>query len=273
MGIDVVNGREFDVLDDRASRGVAVVNESLAQRYFPDEDPIGKVIEGLPPHVALGGFLVENFEIVGVVEDVKYFGLAEPSEPSLYLPVAQAPFRRMSFTLRTSTDPVSLMASVRQVVRSADPTVPVSQVATLESILSTSVANQRFSMLLLVLFAGVALVLAAIGVYGVVSYGVSQRTSELGIRIAVGAEPKDILRLVLMDGARLSLAGVGMGLIGAFFLSRVVASQLYGVSATDPLTYGGVAAILTVVALTAAYLPARRTSRMDPVLALHGEAG
>ena len=273
MGIGLVSGREFDALDDRGSRGVAVVNESLAQRYFPNEDPIGKVIEGLPPHVALGGFLADNFEIVGVVEDVKYFGLAEPSEPSLYLPVAQAPFRRMSFTLRTNADPESLMASVQQVVRTADPTVPVSQVSTLEAILSKSVAKERFSMLLLVLFAGVALVLAAIGVYGVVSYGVSQRTCELGIRIAVGAEPGDILRLVLIDGVRLSLAGVGLGLVGAFFLSRVISSQLYGVSATDPLTYAGVAIILTLVAVTAAYLPARRTSRMDPVLALQGEAG
>ena len=273
MGIDVVSGREFDVLDDRASRGVAVVNESLALRYFPDEDPIGRVIDGLPPHVALGGFLAESFEIVGVVQDVKYFGLAAPSEPSLYLPVAQAPFRRMSFTLRTSTDPESLMASVRQVVRSADPMVPVSRISTLEGILSTSVARERFSMLLLVLFAGVALVLSAIGVYGVVSYGVSQRTSELGIRIAVGAEPEDIVRLVLIHGVRLSLAGVGLGLVAAFLLSRVMASQLYGVSATDPVTYAGVAVVLTLVALTAAYLPARRTSKMDPVLALQGEVG
>ena len=268
MGIEVVSGREFDVLDDNASRGVAVVNESLARRYFANEDPIGKVIDGLPPHVALGGFLVESFEIVGVVQDVKYFGLATPSEPSLYLPVAQAPFRRMSFTLRTSADPESLMASVRQVVRAADPTVPVSQVSTLSSILATSVARERFSMSLLVLFAGVALVLAAIGVYGVISYGVSQRRGELGIRIALGAEPEDILRLVLMDGARLSLAGVGLGLVAASLLSRVIASQLYLVSPTDPATYVGVGVILTLVALTAAYLPARRTSKMDPVVAL-----
>lgn len=268
MGIEVVSGREFDVLDDNASRGVAVVNESLARRYFANEDPIGKVIDGLPPHVALGGFLVESFEIVGVVQDVKYFGLATPSEPSLYLPVAQAPFRRMSFTLRTSADPESLMASVRQVVRAADPTVPVSQVSTLSSILATSVARERFSMSLLVLFAGVALVLAAIGVYGVISYGVSQRRGELGIRIALGAEPEDILRLVLIDGARLSLAGVALGLVAASLLSRVIASQLYLVSPTDPATYASVGVILTLVALTAAYLPARRTSKMDPVVAL-----
>ena len=272
MGIGLTSGREFDLLDDRASKGVAVVNESLVARYFPGEDPIGKVIEGLPPHVALGGFLAENFEIVGVVQDVKYFGLAQPSEASLYLPVAQAPFRRMSFTVRTDAEPESLMAAVRREFQLVDPAVPVSQVSTMERILSTSVARERFSMMLLVLFAGVALVLATVGIYGVISYGVSQRTSELGIRIALGAEPDDVLRLVLAEGTRLTLAGVGLGLVGAVLLSRVIASQLYGVSATDPVTYAAVAAILTLVALTAAYIPARRTANMDPVLALQGDA-
>ncbi len=178
----------------------------------------------------------------------------------------------MSFTLRTAAEPETLMATVREVVREADPAVPVSQVSTMDRILSASVARERFSMMLLVLFGGVALVLAAIGVYGVISYGVSQRTNELGIRLALGAEPEDILRLVLAEGARLSLAGVGLGLMGSLLLSRVMASQLYGVSATDPLTYVGVAATLMLVALAAAYLPARRTARMDPVLALQGDA-
>jgi putative ABC transport system permease protein len=273
MGIGIERGREFDLLDDRGSRGVAVVNQTLADRYFPNEDPIGKVIEGLPPHVALGGFLRDDFEIVGVAEDVKYFGLADPSEPSLYLPVAQAPFRRMSFVLRTNTPPESLMADARREIQALDPTVPVSRVSTLERILASSVARQRFSMLLLLIFASVALVLAAVGIYGVISYGVSQRTAELGIRIAMGAEPGDVLRLVLLQGARLTLAGVGLGLAGAALLSRVMASQLYGVSATDPMTFAAVAVVLTVVALTAAYIPARRTARMDPVLALHGDAG
>lgn len=272
MGIDVVSGREFDVLDDRSSRGVAVVNETLAARYFGGENPIGRVIEGLPPHVALGGFLADDFEIVGVVQDVKYFGLAKPSEPSLYLPVAQAPFRRMSFALRTNSDPESLMAAARSEIQALDPTVPVSQVATLERILSASVARERFSMLLLVLFAGAALVLAAVGIYGVVSYGVSQRTAELGIRIAIGAKPDDVMRLVLAEGARLILAGVGIGLVGAALLSRVMASQLYGVSSTDPITFAGVAVVLTLVALTAAYIPARRAANLDPVLALQRNA-
>ncbi|MHC4794933.1 MAG: FtsX-like permease family protein, partial [Planctomycetota bacterium] len=197
MGIDIAAGREFERLDDRQSRGVAVVNAALVARYFPNEDPIGKVIGGLPPHVALGGFFAETFEIVGIVEDVKYFGLDQRSEPSLYLPVAQAPFRRMSYVLRTTSDPESLIASARGTVQSLDPAVPVSQISTMERIVSTSVARERFSTMLLVLFAVVAMTLAAIGVYGVVSYGVSQRRAELGIRIAMGAEPGDVQKLVL----------------------------------------------------------------------------
>lgn len=271
MGIEVVSGREFDRLDDREAKGVALVDGVLAARYFPDEDPIGKVVDGLPPHVALGGFFTESFEIVGVVQDVKYFGLAQPSEPSLYLPVAQAPFRRMTFTLRTTADPESLMVAARREIQALDPTVPVSQVATMERILSASVARERFSMMLLVIFAGLALVLAAVGVYGVISYGVSQRTAELGIRIAMGAEPADVMKLVLGQGMRLALGGVGLGLVGAGVLSRVMASQLYGVSATDPVTYASVAVALTLVALLAAFIPARRSSRLDPVLALQAD--
>lgn len=273
MGIEVRRGREFDVLDHRDAKGVAIVNETLAERYFPGEDPIGKVISGLPPHVALGGFFAESFEIVGVAQDVKYFGLAEPSEPSLYLPVAQAPFRRMSYIVRTRTDPEALIASVRREIRSVDPTVPISQVSTMERIVSASVARERFSMMLLVLFAGVAMLLAAIGVYGVISYGVSQRTAELGIRMAMGAEPADVQRLVMADGARMTVAGVAIGLIGAGVFSRVMESQLYEVSSTDPLTFAAVAIGLTFVALTAAYIPARRTARMNPVAALQGESG
>jgi putative ABC transport system permease protein len=272
LGIDVVSGRGFDPLDDRTSKGVAVVNQTLVDRYFPGENPLGEVIGGLPPHVALGGFFSETFEIVGVVQDVTYFGLAEPPEPSLYLPVAQAPFRRMSFTVRSTGDPEMLVSEVRSVVRRADPTVPISQVSTLERILSTSVARERFTMTLLVLFGGVALVLASVGVYGVISYGISQRTAELGVRLAMGAEPADVLKLVLTQGARLSVAGVALGLVGAALLSRVMASQLYGVGATDPATYIGVAIVLLLVALIAAYIPARRTARLDPLLALQGDA-
>ncbi|MCH8812282.1 MAG: ABC transporter permease, partial [Gemmatimonadetes bacterium] len=271
MGIDLIEGREFDIQDDRTSGGVVVVNETLVRRYFPDEDPIGRTIDGLPPHIALGGFLASEFEIVGIAEDVRYFGLAEAAQPSLYFPVAQAPFRRMNFTIRTAGVPESLIAAIRGEIVSMDSTVPIARVRTMDRILSDSVASDRFSMLLLTLFAVIALVLASVGIYGVTSYSISQRTAEMGIRMAVGANPGDVLKLVMVNGAKLAFAGVVLGLLGAAALSRILASQLYGVGATDPLTFAGVAGVLTLVALTATYVPALRAARIDPVLAIQGE--
>jgi putative ABC transport system permease protein len=271
MGIDITEGREFDIQDDRESRGVAVVNETLARQYFPDEDPIGRTIVGLPPHLALGGFLVEGFEIVGITEDVKYFGLAEEAQPSLYFPVAQAPFRRMNFTIRTAGAPESLIEPIRREIVSLDPTVPISRIETMERLLSSSVARERFSMLLLTLFAVVALLLAAVGIYGVTSYSVSQRTVEVGIRLAVGADRGDVLKLVMVHGAKLALGGVVLGLLGAATLSRIMASQLYGVEAIDPGTFALVAVVLSSVAMVATYIPAHRAARIDPVTALQAE--
>ena len=271
MGIDLIEGREFDIQDDRESRGVVVVNEALARRYFRDEDPIGRTIDGLPPHLALGGFLVDRFEIVGLAEDVSYFGLAETPQPSLYLPVAQAPFRRMSFTIRTAAEPEGVIDAVRREIVSMDPTVPIARVQTMERVLSTSVERERFSMLLLTLFAVIALLLASVGIYGVTSYSISQRTAEMGIRMAVGANPGDVVRLVMANGAKLAFWGVVVGLIGAAALSRIMASQLYTIGATDPLTFAGVALVLAVVALVATYVPALRAARIDPVLAIQYE--
>ncbi len=271
MGIDVVEGREFDIQDDRTSRGVVVINEALARRYFPDEDPIGRTIDGLPPHIALGGFLVNEFEIVGIVEDVKYFGLAEAALPSLYMPIAQAPFRRMNFTIRTAGVPEGMIEAIRNEIVTIDPTVPIARVQTMERILSDSVARDRFSMWLLTLFAIIALVLASVGIYGVTSYSISQRTAEMGIRMAVGANAKDVVWLVMVNGAKLALAGVGLGLFGAAALSRIMESQLYTVGATDPVTFVGVALVLALVALTATYIPALRAARIDPVMAIQGE--
>jgi len=248
-----------------------VVNQTLVRRYFPDENPIGRTIDGLPPHLALGGFLVSQFEIVGIAEDVRYFGLTEAPLPSLYFPVAQAPFRRMSFTIRTAGDPMGLAPAIRGEIVSMDPTVPIARIETMERVLSSSMASDRFSMLLLALFAVIALVLASVGIYGVTSYSISQRTAEMGIRMAVGANPSDVVKLVMVSGAKLALSGVVLGLIGAAALSRIMASQLYAVGATDPLTFAGVALVLAVVALAATFVPALRAARIDPVLAIQGE--
>ena len=271
LGIRLLRGRELGTSDDRSAPGAVVINETLARRYFPDEDPIGKRISGLPPHLALGGFLVGEFEIVGVVEDVRYFGLAEAPRPSLYLPVGQAPFRRMSYAVRATREPDDLIRAARGQVASLDPTVPVSRVDTMERILSRSVARERFSMLSLGLFAAVALALAAVGIYGVISYSISRRTAELGIRMAMGASSSDVLRLVMAQGTRLTAWGLGSGLLGAVVLSRVMASQLYGVSAIDPATFLAVAVVLGAVAALATYLPAHRAARIDPAVAIQGE--
>lgn len=271
MGIALIKGRELETRDDREAPGAVVINDALARQLFPDEDPIGKRISGLPPHLALGGFLVEEFEIVGVVQDVRYFGLDEASRPSLYLPVAQAPFRRMSYAVRTIGNPDDLAGAARSEVSAIDPTVPVSRVETMDRIISASVARERFSMVLLGAFAAVALTLAAVGIYGVVSYSISRRTSELGIRMAIGASSGDVLKMVMGQGARLAAWGLGSGLLGAAILSRVLASQLYGVSAIDPWTFIGVAILLGGVALLATYLPAHRAARIDPALAIQGE--
>ncbi len=208
---------------------------------------------------------------MGIVENVRYFGLTEAAQPSLYLPVAQAPFRRMNFTIRTAGVPEGLIAAIRGEIVSMDPTVPIARVQTMERILSDSVASDRFSMLLLTLFAVIALVLAAVGIYGVTSYSVSQRTAEMGVRMAVGANPSDVLKLVMVSGAKLALSGVVVGLVGAAALSRIMASQLYAVGATDPLTFAGVGLVLALVALVATYVPALRAARIDPVLAIQGE--
>lgn len=271
LAIGLASGRELDVRDDREAPGAVVINEALARRYFPDRNPIGERISGLPPHLALGGFLVEEFEIVGVAHDVRYFGLAEAARPSLYLPVGQAPFRRMSFALRATGDPDGLARAARATVAALDPTVPVSRLETMERILSASVAPERFTMVLLGLFAAIALTLAAVGIYGVMSYSISRRTAELGIRMAIGASSHDVLKMVMVQGVKLAAWGLGSGLLGAAILSRVMASQLYGVSAIDPLTFLVVAAVLGVVAIVATYVPAHRAARIDPALAIQGE--
>ena len=272
MGIPLIRGRGFEVRDSRDGPAVAIINEAARQRYFRDEDPIGKTISGVGGEYGpLGRVSNDRVEIVGIVGDVKYSSLAQASSPSLYFPLDQAPFRRMTMTLRTRGDPLNLVQDVRTKVSSLDPNLALGQTSPLDRIVAVSVARERFSMLLLTAFGVVALLLASIGVYGVISYGVAQRTGEMGIRLALGARPDDVRSLVMRHGMLVAILGVGGGLVGAWALSQVMASQLYELSSTDPWTFGAAALLLSVTALLATYIPALRASRVDPIVALRPE--
>jgi len=266
MGIPLLRGRELTERDGIDSPRVLVINEAMAARYFPDEDPIGK-------RVAFDQ--VNNTpnwrEIVGVIGDVKHSALDSDPKPEMYFPFTQFPSFFMTLVVRTSGDPLNLVAAARSEVLAVKNDQPISNVHTMEELLSNSIAQRRFNMLLLSIFAGVALLLAAVGIYGVMSYSVAQRTHELGVRMALGAQTSHVLALVVKQGMTLALAGVGIGLAAAFALTRILESLLYGVSSTDPLTFTVIALLLASVAFVACYLPARRATKVDPMVALRYE--
>jgi putative ABC transport system permease protein len=210
-------------------------------------------------------------EVIGVVEDVKHWGLDVGARPEMYLPLAQRPTPFMSLILRSRIPPTELLSAVRDRVRSLDPDLPLSNVRTLETVLAASSAPRRFYSSLLGAFAALALGLACVGIASVVAFSVAERKREIGIRMAIGAQPRDVLRLVLGQGLRLTLAGVGLGLVAAFGLTRFLRAALFGVTSTDPVTYALVAAFLTLVALIAAWVPARHAARFDPLIALRGD--
>ncbi len=265
MKIPLVGGRPFTAQDREETTKVVVINETLARRHFPGESAIGKRIKI---------WRDEDFprEIIGVVGDTKTGALEGEASPQMYVPHAQdSSWGGLSLVVRTSGTPSALTPAVRGVVLSIDPDQPVFNIKTMDDIVAASVATRRISMLLLSGFAGLALLLAALGVYGLISYSIAQRTHEIGLRMALGAQARDVLVLVLRQGMSLVLIGVGIGLAAAFALTRVMSSLLYEVSASDPVTFIGVALLLIFVALVACLIPARRAMKVDPMVALHYE--
>ncbi len=261
MGIPLLKGRLFTESDTRDTPRVAIINETMAKRFFPGEDPIGKRV-----HVTMGPTLYR--QIVGVVGDVKHYSLDQETTAQTYEPYKQQPFNGMTLVARTSGDPAGLSASIRGEVMKIDKDQPVSNIRTLEQYLSTSIAQQRFSALLFGIFSAVAMALASVGIYGVLSYSVTQRRREIGIRMALGAARRDVLRLVVGRGMLLTLIGMAIGLVAAFALTRLMSTLLFSVSATDPMTFILIALLLGVVALLACLIPARRATKVDPMVAL-----
>ena len=262
----LLQGRFFADTDDASSPPVAIVDQTMAQSFWPNQDPIGKRIK----RQRRGG---EGtwMTVVGLVGDIKTDGFDQPDQPHVYLPIYQNPGYAMAVYLRTEPRPESLGQPLRQQVQAVDPNLPVFDVKSLEEIVSDSLVQRRFGMQMLGLFGFVALLLAAIGIYGVMSYAVTQRTREMGIRLALGAQPRDVRKLVVRQGVTLAVVGVLIGLAGSFALTRLMANLLFGVRATDPLTFALIAVLLTVVALVACYLPARRATKVDPLEVLRYE--
>jgi putative ABC transport system permease protein len=267
MGIQLLKGREFIERDDAKAPGVIVVNQEFARRVFPNEDAIGKHIK--PGASGIGEPVMR--EIVGIVADVKHLSLSRDDTPEYYVPYAQCLFDPMTVIARTQGDPRSVLDAVRNDLHGLDKDLPVYGVRTMDDYLAASVAQPRFNTLLLGLFAGVALLLSAVGLYGVMAYTVVQRTHEIGVRMALGAERRDVLKMVLGRGLVLTLTGVAIGLVGAIAMSRFLAGMLFGVQPHDPATLAGVSLILLAVALLACYIPARRATRVDPMVALRHE--
>jgi putative ABC transport system permease protein len=263
MGIPLIHGRLFTERDAADGAPVVIINQTMAKRFFANEDPLGKRVDiSVPTYLR---------EIVGVVGDVKQAGLKASTPPQVYEPFFQKPSNSFNVVVRTVGDPSGLAEALRRQVLEIDKDQPVANIRTMEDIVSLSLTQDRFSASLLALFALLALVLAAVGVYGVIAYSVTQRTHEIGIRIALGARRQEILRLVLGQSLRLALCGVGLGVAAALLLTRLMTSLLYDVKANDPAIFAAVSTVLLGVALVAGYLPARRASRVDPMVALKYE--
>jgi predicted permease len=269
MNIPLRAGRLFNAQELAEEKHVTIINQAFADKYLHGVNPLGQ--KAAIYMKSLSENEIQPSEIIGVVGDVHEMGLDAAPEPSVYWPHPELVMSGMTILVRTRNDPLAIASAARTALQQLDPELPLAGVATMDQLLADSLSRSRFTMLLLGIFSAVALVLAAVGIYGLIAYSVTQRTQELGIRIALGAQRRDVLRLVLAQGTRLTLLGVALGVVAALVLSRLLATLLFNVSATDPLTFAGVAALLAVVALLACFIPARRATRVDPIVALRYE--
>ncbi|HUS12339.1 MAG TPA: FtsX-like permease family protein, partial [Pyrinomonadaceae bacterium] len=268
LGVPILKGREFTQRDGAKAPGVVIVNQAFARKFFPNEDPVGKRIK---PGISTLTDETEWREIVGIAGDVRNRNLSSDLRAGYFVPQAQVPFNQMTMVVRTTNDPHALITAVQNEVHAMDQEVPVFDVKTMDEYISNTVAAPRFNATLLMIFAVVALILTIVGLYGVMSYSVAQRTNEIGIRMALGAQTRDVVLLIVSQGFKLVLVGLGLGLIGAWALTRVIASLLFGVTAKDPITFVFVTLLLGIVALLACYIPARRATHLDPLQALRYE--
>ncbi len=264
LGMTLLRGRLFVDQDLEATPSVAVINQAAARTYWPDRDPVGK-------RVRLSAYKPDWTTIVGVIADARTESLADAGIPQVYLDIYQRPAKDLAFFLRGQVDPSAISAQVRTQIQSVDAELPVFRAETLDDVLSSSLSVRRFSMEMVALFAGTALLLASLGIYGTISFLVHEQSREIAIRFALGAQKHDILRMVLRQGLTLAGAGAGVGLVGALIVSHLMAGLLYGVSPYDLSTFAGVTAVLTAVAIAASYVPALRAMRLDPITTLHSE--
>jgi len=267
LGIPFIDGRDFTDRDEMKSTPVVIINETLAVQYFPNQNPIGKHIR---PAISVEGDPPWR-EIVGVVGAVRHGGPGKEPRPEFFLPHTQMPFITLTTVVRVAGDPPAIVGAVRNEIRAIDREAPIDSVKTLDQRLTESVAQPRFNTLLLALFAGVAMTLTAVGLYGVMAFSVTARTREIGVRVALGARGADVLRLVISQGMKLTLIGVAIGMVAALALTRLMKGLLFGVAPTDPATFAFIALLLVGVATLACYIPARRATKVDPMNALRCE--